>query len=66
MTRNEAITAMKAGKKVKHRYFSDHEWITMKGNEVVMEDGCRIDKTVFWQDRENKAFEIDWEIYEGK
>lgn len=35
MTKTEAIEAMKAGKKVIHRYFSEHEFITMDGPNFI-------------------------------
>ena len=40
MTKEEAIQAMKNGRKVRHCYFSKEEWMTMNSDGmVVLEDG---------------------------
>lgn len=65
MTKAEAIACMKSGKKVTHRHFSDHEWITMQGNIYILtEDGYSISAEDFWRYRTGEAFEIDWCIYD--
>ena len=35
MTKQEAIQAMREGKKASHRYFSSDEWMTIKGGNVL-------------------------------
>ena len=67
MTREEAINEMSNGKKVRHKYFSDNEYIQMdkhSGN-IFSEDGVcwghlydepmEIRKGGFWEN--------DWEIF---
>jgi hypothetical protein len=63
MTKDQAISAMKEGKKVRHLYFEDYEWITMDGDKLLAEDGCRIPIDEFWRDRSKKEWETDWSIF---
>ena len=35
MTKQEAIQAMREGKKVTHRWFSPNEWMTIKAGNVL-------------------------------
>ena len=42
MTLGEAIGHARKGIKVTHTYFTDDEYMTMKGNVIVFEDGVRI------------------------
>jgi len=63
MSKSEAIQAMREGKKVTHRYFSNDEWITMRGNIILMEQGQECWASEFWRDREGEHWETDWEIY---
>lgn len=63
MTKEEAIAAMKQGKKVAHRYFSEGEWITMVDGMIVAEDGFKISPKDFWAPlRRGLAWNDDWEI----
>lgn len=40
MTKEEAIRAMSEGKKVRHRYFSKDEWVTINSSGLYeFEDG---------------------------
>jgi hypothetical protein len=63
MTKDEAISAMKEGKKVTHRHFTDKEWISMKDGRILTEDGYNHDAREFWSYRKDKAFEEDWELF---
>jgi hypothetical protein len=56
MTKLEAIDAMRAGKKVQHKYFSPDEWMTMEGNEILLEDGVRCSEDEFWSHRTDPMF----------
>lgn len=43
MTKEEAIRAMSEGKKVRHRYFSKDEWVTINSSGLYeFEDGWPI------------------------
>ena len=39
MSKEEAIQAMKEGKKVTHRFFSSDEWMTIENGFLLLEDG---------------------------
>lgn len=62
MTKLEAIAAMQEGKKVKHRYFSDDEFITMKYGAIIDENGYTLRD--FWLYRKTFDWESGWEIVE--
>jgi hypothetical protein len=64
MTKSEAIEAMRAGKKVRHRYFSDNEWVTMEHGWFRFEDGVTVKPSMFWNDRSGSEWETDWSIFE--
>jgi len=63
MTKKGAILAMMTGRKVTHRFFSPDEWITMEGNEMVLEDGVRCDPDEFWRWRILSGWEDGWSFY---
>lgn len=42
MTLQEAKELAQQGIKMKHNYFSDNEYMIMKGNIIVFEDGVQI------------------------
>jgi len=44
MTFEEAKEQAQQGIKVRHQYFAEKEYMTMKGNLIVFEDGCEIFK----------------------
>jgi hypothetical protein len=65
MTREEALQAMIGGEKVTHQYFSDDEFIYMKGNNIYDENDFNM-KTVndeFWIIRKTEMFDDGWSIY---
>lgn len=54
MTKEEAIRAMSEGKKVRHRYFSKDEWVTINSSGLYeFEDGVKVDSSLFWMDRQD-------------
>ena len=63
LTKEQAIALMKQGKKLTHRYFSDDEWITMRGNIIYMERGQECWASEFWRDRQGEQWETDWSLY---
>lgn len=51
MTKEEAIRAMSEGKKVRHRYFSKDEWVTINSSGLYeFEDGVKVDSSLFWME----------------
>jgi ribosomal protein L31E len=66
MTKEEAIKAMKDGKKVTHRHFTAEEWVTMNNiGQMVFEDGCRCPPHEFWEWRKDESFLTDWELFKA-
>lgn len=66
MKRAEAITAMREGKKVTHKYFSPEEWATQDKGEILLEDGVRCSPALFWMDRKTPMFDDGWELWKQK
>ena len=64
MSKDDAIKAMRNGKKVTHPFFTSDEWISMEGNKIVCEDGCRHNFYEFWSIRTNLGFLAGWEIFD--
>lgn len=64
LNKQEAIEAMKQGKKVRHYYFGNHEWMTMKEYMIYFEDGVRVTAHEFWQDRIGEGWETGYSIVE--
>ena len=63
MTRQEAIKAMREGKKVTHRWFSPEEWATQEHGLIVLEDGVKCSPSLFWLDRRTSDWDNDWELW---
>jgi len=64
MNKNEAILAMREGKKVRHDYFSPDEWMTMTPDgKILLEDGVICSQKEFWQWRVEKQWDTGWELY---
>jgi len=63
MTKEEAIKALEQGKKIRHRFFADDEFVCMnKDGQYEFEDGVKMTKWEFWQLRPESYWLIDWEI----
>ena len=63
MTKDGAIEAMKAGKKVTHRHFDPDEWMVDKDGLFEFEDGCRCEYQLFWGDRTDDSWLEGWKEY---
>lgn len=63
MTFEEAKVLARQGIKVTHRYFSDTEYLTMKGNIITFEDGVKC----FADDwAKGKPYLLtDWSLYKN-
>jgi hypothetical protein len=60
MTKQQAITAMKEGLKVRHPFFKQGEWIKMEGDIIITEDDDRSNQAIFFGYRDD--WETDWDI----
>lgn len=64
MNKQEAIQAMKEGKKVTHRWFSRDEWMTMEHGLIHLEDGVQCTPEEFWAWRTDSSWDDGYEIIE--
>jgi len=63
MNKQDAINAMRKGKKVTHRFFADGEYITMEDNRIVDEAGNKFSPHNFWEVRRQEAWEKIGKLY---
>jgi len=65
MTKEEAIQAMKEGRKVRHGHFGEEEYMisNLSGTRYSFEDGNTCSKEEFWKYRSEESFDNDWELY---
>jgi len=62
---NEAMIAMKEGKKVRHRFFANDEWMMRtEDGKYLFEDGVKCSFLMFWMDRTGEEWNDDWSIVE--
>ena len=68
MTKQEAIQAMREGKKVTHRHFTGLEWVAtnQSESEYIFEDGVKCSAQLFWALRSDESWETDWELWNEK
>ena len=62
MTKEEAITAMKEGKKVRHRFFGKEEWMTIENGKILLEDNVVCDTLEFWRFRTDESWKDGYEL----
>jgi len=62
MNKEQAIEAMRKGKKITHRFFMPKEYIYMEGECVIGEDGISHGE-FFWFHRKNEMWSRDWRIF---
>lgn len=63
MNKSEAIEAMRSGKRVTHNTFISGEYVTMKDESIVDEDGNILDEKEFWSFRSSEIFNEGWSLY---
>lgn len=63
MSKEEAIQAMKAGKKVTHQYFTPDEWMTMREGFIAFEDGVVCTPQEFWQWRTDTGWDDGYKLF---
>jgi len=61
MTKDEAIEALKQGKKLAHSYFNSKEYIYMDNGILFDEHDCYLDSDNFWSEL-GTARDNDWFI----
>jgi hypothetical protein len=63
MTRIEAIAEMKKGNKIKHLFFLDNEWMTMRNGEIITEEGYKHFPYEFWSYRQLESWNDGYSFY---
>jgi hypothetical protein len=66
MTRLEAKSALKTGKKITHKYFNNEEWVRFNPEfpySLIDQDGLILNWDEFWYYRQDPIFDEGWEIY---
>jgi hypothetical protein len=64
MTRKEALAEMARGEKITHWLFAKNEWMTLKGNRILFEDGVLCCPSTFWSDRRGKNFQDGYSFFD--
>lgn len=67
MTRDEIGEALANGERVRHKFFTDSEWMEQvqsgrKKGMYKFEDGVTVKPRDFWRWRRGGVWEYDWEI----
>ena len=69
MNKQEAILAMKEGKKVRYKNFLPNEYMSMKDGMMVLEDGVIHGVTCtpeeFWKYRTDPRWDDGYEVFES-
>lgn len=48
---------------ITHRFFSDNEYIIVRGNQITTEEGYSINKHEFMSYRTSDSWKQDWKLY---
>ena len=62
MTKQEAIIAMQKGKKVRHKSFMKHEWISIIDDKIRTEEGFLHNQKEFWILRNTNNWLTGWSV----
>jgi hypothetical protein len=64
MTKEEAIQAMKDGKRVAHSHFTKKEWMKLEldSSNYEFEDGIICEREAFWVTRDCPSWEYNWRV----
>ena len=63
MTKDEAISLIEKGEKITHKLFRPTEWLTMKNNEIVFENGIEFSSKEFQKFRTADHWDTGYSIY---
>ena len=64
MTKQEAISEMKNGKKITHTWFDRTEWMTIENGKLLLEDGVRCSLLEFFSYRTDESWDDGYSFYE--
>jgi hypothetical protein len=62
LTKKQAIDAMRQGRKVTHRLFTEAEWVTIQDGLITTEDGYQCSITEFFNVRWSEYWYTGWRI----
>lgn len=62
MTKDEAIIELRNGKVLRHRFFTDEEYVFEKDGLYHFEDGVKCKPSEFWGYRIDISWDTDWEL----
>lgn len=63
LSKQTAIELMLQGEKLTHKGFSANEWMSMDGNHIIFEDGCRCWPDEFWRSRTDPVWDHGWDLF---
>src|ERR1035437_4160292 len=63
MNKASAILAMREGVKIQHESFASKEWMTMEGDDILLEDGVKCSQQEFWKWRTDEAFNTGYSVF---
>ena len=63
MNRKSVIRSLRSGKRITHEYLGPDEWIKVKGDRIIDENGIDMGSLESFIDGADMAFENQWSIY---
>lgn len=67
MSKDEALVALKQGKKITHVFFTSDEWMMQRlDGRYEFEDGNICDPTDFWTYRRHESWNKNWNLFLDK
>jgi len=60
LNKTKAIEALTKGKTLRHRWFSDEEWIKLDADNYLFEDGETCSPEEFWKWRTDVSWLTGW------
>lgn len=64
MTKAEVLIALGKGKRVRHTWFSEGEWLEKELELYVFEDGVTCEPSDFWRYRRDVSWLYGWSVIE--
>jgi len=62
LTKEQAKSALTQGAYIKHKYFTDSEYLYFEQGLLKDEKGYHLDWKDFWRHKDNECFDRDWYI----
>lgn len=65
MTRAKAFELMRKGVKITHTHFHPDEWMIMKGNIIIFEDGYQMFMNDFLKFRNSESWQDGYSVFKS-